>query len=531
MFINGQKTFHHQIDLLPTHIRYAKSKHRIFKPRTGGSRGSSYFAGHGIFSLLAHRNQQCVVKISYAKNTKTRSWAAHGEYLQREHAQTVGEKGLGFNSQSEAVDLKLTLRQWQKENDEHVFKLIISPENGHQLDLKQHARELMQQVQRDLKTKLEWAAINHHNTDHPHLHILIRGIDDQRKALIIERDYLSHGFRRQSEDLATRVLGIRLNRDIVQARTRQVEREYVTGIDRNILRKAEKSIVNYHTPAPDNVLSREQRLLEIRRLKFLETLGLAEQIGNKAWKLSSNLELALQQRQLSNDIIKSQANHNISSITNEMPIPTQIHEHKPLTGKVVGMGLENELKDQRYLLLEGIDGKVHYLQATNSIVKARDNFEFGNNDIITLEKKKFVNRQRETIEYVKIQNHFSLGKLQRVPHSRLDRDVIEFVKTHGMRPNHYFPEKSFAHEYANAMTIRFHELEREKIFIKENEQYRLTSDWERKLERTQRQLNLTNELATNEQIQSYEHYLKRQHQRSLDNLGGRNNSQDQDRHR
>ncbi len=517
MFIHSQKTARHALELSPTHVRY--NKYQALNLRRTASRGGSYFASQGIFHLLAHRNQRCVVKISYTKNTKTRSWAAHGEYLQREHAQTKGEKGLGFNYSSDTVDLRSTLRQWQQENDEHVFRLIISPENGHRLDLKQHAKDLVVIVQNDFKTKLEWVAIDHHNTDHPHLHILIRGIDERGKTLIIERDYLSHGFRHRSEDLATRVLGLRLNRDIIHARTLQLEREYVTELDRSILRKAENSIVNYHTPVPDNLFSRQQRLLEIKRLKFLEKHGLAEKINTKAWKLDNNLEMILQQRQLSNDIIKSRANHNINTLTYEMPVPTQVHERKPLTGKVVGMGLENELKDQRYLLLEGIDGKVHYLHATNSIVKARDNVEFRNNDIITLEKIKFVNAQGKTIEYLKIQNHHSLDELQRAPHSRMDRDVIEFVKTHGTRPSYNFPEQSFAHEYANSMVRRINEFEHEKVFTNENNHYSLAPDWEKKLERIAklRQLDLTNEIS--------------QHQLTLDSPEGRNISQDRERQR
>jgi type IV secretory pathway VirD2 relaxase len=525
MFAYSQKTARHALELSPTHVRY--KKYQALNLRRTASRGGSYFASNGIFNLLVHRNQRCIVKISYTKNTKARSWAAHGEYLQRDHAQTKGEKGLGFNNSSDTVDLRGTLHKWQQENDEHIFKLIVSPENGHRLDLKQHAKDLMHIVQNDFKTKLEWVAIDHHNTDNPHLHILIRGIDDRGETLIIERDYLSHGFRHRSEDLATRVLGLRLNRDIVQARTRQLEREYVTELDRSILRKAENSIVNYHTPVPDNLLSRQQRLLEIRRLNFLEKNGLAEKINSKAWKLDNNLELILQQRQLANDIIKSRANHNIMTLSHEIPAPTQVHEHKPLTGKVVGMGLENELKDRRYLLLEGIDGKVHYLEATNSIVKARDNFELSNNDIITLEKKKFVNEQGKTIEYLKLQNHHSLDELQHAPQTRLDRDVIEFIKTHGTKPNNYFPEQSFAHEYANLMVSRFNDLEREKIFTKENTHYSLAPNWERKLERIikQRELDLAIE------IRSYEPSLKKENQLTLDKDERKNNSQDRDRQR
>lgn len=68
--------------------------------------------------------------------------------MQREHAQNTHEKGHGFNQESNSVDLKITLRQWQREEDEHVFRLIISPENGHQRDLKKHAKELMAEVEK-----------------------------------------------------------------------------------------------------------------------------------------------------------------------------------------------------------------------------------------------------------------------------------------------------------------------------------------------------------------------------------------------
>jgi hypothetical protein len=164
-----------------------------------------------------------------------------------------------------------------------------------------------------------------------------------------------------------------------------------------------------------------------------------------------------------------------------MPSPTEINENAPLTGKVVGLGLENELKDQRYLLVEGIDGKVHYLRATNSIVKARDNFELNTNDIITLEKHKFFSENCGVIEYIRIQNHHSLENLQKELHSRLDQDVIKFVKMNAALPNQPYPEHSFAHQYANLMMKRANEFEQEKIFIKKDGQHCLSNYWEKKL--------------------------------------------------
>ncbi len=472
----------HALYLAPTHVRQQRSLPKT-KRRTIAN--STYCSASSSFAVYTgNRNQRCIVKISYAKNSKTRSWAVHGEYLQREHAQTTHEKGQGFSQELGSVDLKMTLRTWQRDEDEYVFKLIVSPENGHQMDLKQHAKELMAQVEKDLKTKLEWAAIDHYNTDHPHLHILIRGRDQQGKTLFIEPDYLVRGIRHQSQELATRVLGLRLDRDLVQARTRQLEREYVTEIDKSLRYKAVNSVVSFHQPVSDNQVAREHRLLEIGRLKFLEQLGLVEKIDKKSWKLGDHLESTLREMQLSHDIIKSRARHHIQTLTHEMPVPTQIQERQPLTGKVVGMGLEEELRDRRYLLLEGTDGKVHYIQATNSIVKARDHFELANGNIITLEMKKFVNAHSKAIDYIKVQNHMTLDHLKQTPTSRLDNDVIQFVKENGIAPRTHFPTHSFAQEYATAMVQRFDELVREKVIKQEQNHCRLADDWKKQLART-----------------------------------------------
>jgi type IV secretory pathway VirD2 relaxase len=509
MFTDSSRPIRHSLDFIPAHIRITQEKDFKFPLRIG-TKKNQYHTG-SIFSFIGNRNQRCIVKISYTKNSKIRSWAAHGEYLQREHAQNIGEKGFGFNEKSNSVDLKTTLRQWQNENDEHVFKLIISPENGHQLDLKQHATDLMKQVEKDLKTKLEWAAIDHHNTDHPHLHVLIRGVNSRGNTLTIEPHYLTSGLRHRSEELATRVLGLRLENDMVQSRSRQIEREYFTEIDRSLRHKAVNSIVNFHTPVSNNLVARELRLFEIKRLKFLENLSLAKKISAKAWKLDDEFELKLKNMQLSNDIIKSRARHNIDTISYEVPTPTHIQKHKPLTGKVVGMGLEDELRDKRYLLIEGIDGKIHYIQATNSIIKARDNFEFKNENVITLEKKKFLNEQGKTIEYIKLENHLTLENLLQKPVSRLDKDVLDFVKENGIIPTQNFPKLSFSHEYAKAIEKRFHELEKARVITHEQGKYHLDHNWERRLSHI---------------IKMREQKLKleMQHQQTLDHKRGPNHS-------
>ena len=74
-------------------------------------------------------------------------------------------------------------------------------------DLKPFIRDFMAQVERDLDTKLDWVAVDHYNTGHPHTHIVIRGKDDLGHDLVITKDYMSHGFRQRARELVSLELG------------------------------------------------------------------------------------------------------------------------------------------------------------------------------------------------------------------------------------------------------------------------------------------------------------------------------------
>jgi hypothetical protein len=51
----------------------------------------------------------------------------------------------------------------------------------------------MRQTEADLGTKLDWLAVNHFNTGHPHVHVIVNGRDDQREDLVVNGDYIAHG--------------------------------------------------------------------------------------------------------------------------------------------------------------------------------------------------------------------------------------------------------------------------------------------------------------------------------------------------
>ena len=112
------------------------------------------------------------------------------------------------------------------EDDRHHFRFIVSPEDASDMeDLKRFTRELMAQAEKDLGTKLEWVAVDHWNTDNPHVHVIVRGRADDGRDLVIDRDYIKSGMRDRAQDLITQELGPRTDLDISRALSRQVEAE------------------------------------------------------------------------------------------------------------------------------------------------------------------------------------------------------------------------------------------------------------------------------------------------------------------
>ena len=181
---------------------------------------------------FATRLQRSAVKVSYAKNQPSKNWAAHGHYLAREGAAEIGERGLGFDAKREDLELPTTLRGWQAAGDAHVFHVIVSPERGAEIDVREHARKLVAQMERDLGTELEWAGVVHTNTAHPHAHLAVRGIDERGKTLTLARVYISRGLREVSRELVTRELGYRTREEIDLGREASIDRERSAGLGR-----------------------------------------------------------------------------------------------------------------------------------------------------------------------------------------------------------------------------------------------------------------------------------------------------------
>jgi type IV secretory pathway VirD2 relaxase len=251
--------------------------------------------------------RRSVVKASFRRNRSKGAWVRHARYLGREQAQREHERGLGFDATREKLDLTAIVREWER-GDELMWSLIVSPEDAGRIDLRQHVRELVAGMERDLATRLEWAAIDHHNTDEAHVHLLIRGVRDDGRTLKLDRDYVRRGIRELSQELIERELGPRLEHEVLRARDRAIEREQWTELDRALARRAgHDRVVSYEDFEARSEGAQVRAEQEIERLRYLEKLGLARRVGERSWELSSEHEPELRKRQREHDILKTRA--------------------------------------------------------------------------------------------------------------------------------------------------------------------------------------------------------------------------------
>ena len=268
--------------------------------------------------------------------------------------QPDGSPGRLEAAQQDEIDAESFARRI--EPDRHHFKIIVSPEDGAQIDdLKSYTREFMAQVERDLGTRLEWVATDHWDTDNPHIHILLRGRDEAGEDLIIAGEYIAHGMRHRAAELATRWLGPRTEREIRESLTREVEQERWTSLDQALQRSAQGTILDL-ADLSSSVRDRGRRALLIGRLQRLGELGLAECLAPDRWQLSPDFERLLRAMGERGDIIR-RMQRALGAERRELATFGNTELPESVTGRLAAKGIADPLHDRGYLIVDGIDGR------------------------------------------------------------------------------------------------------------------------------------------------------------------------------
>ena len=329
--------------------------------RTGGTR-------HRHLSRAQMRRVIVKVHIARARAAGPGLFRAHIGYLQRDGVDREGEGGILYDRDQEGISPRDFLER--SEHDRHQFRIIVSPEDGARMgDLKQATRDLMARMERDTGRRLDWVAVDHHNTGHPHTHIVVRGRDRRSRDVVIARDYLTKGLREAAEDLATERLGPRRTLEIAEARKKDVSQERWTGLDREIDSRVEQG----RFVAGDAGSGRERfdRSLRIARARHLETLGLAERDRALSWRMKDGWQDQLKRRGRRGDIVRTLAAEFSTHDAHIRFVSDRGPDAPPITGVVKTSGPEDELRDARYLLVEDFDGRLWHVPGSAVEAAAR----------------------------------------------------------------------------------------------------------------------------------------------------------------
>jgi type IV secretory pathway VirD2 relaxase len=389
---------------------------RPTKPRVARNEGAAWSNG---FKLLMHYarssrktsnrgaggkgkgtrpyHQRCAIRVTYLKNRIRGQWRAHGRYLARESATFDNDaKAVGFNRESSGVDIASQLENWQGAGDELLWKMIVSPEFGDRVDLSRLTRDLIKQMEKDLGTELEWVAVEHHNTEHPHIHMVVRGIRSDGGPLRLSRNYVQQGIRGVVEDLCTRQLGYRTELDAIESERREITEKRFTSIDRRFQTDASDirldlgphyfSVIRNPLQVDLNEAARVRARHEAARLAVLERMGLAESSGSSAWRVRRDFEQILRAMQRTTDRQKTLAAHGV--VMSDSRLVIEVLDSIKMTsieGRVLVHG-QDEQSGRNYLMLEATDAKVYLINYTPEIEAARGRGELRTNSFVRLSR-------------------------------------------------------------------------------------------------------------------------------------------------
>jgi len=317
---------------------------------------------------LASNQRQVVVKTRIVRHAGARYRAAplarHIRYLEREGVTRDGARAHMFDARIENADVAdFTSRC---EDDRHHFRFIVSPEDAVDLaDLRAFTRDLMRQAQADLGTRLDWVAVDHWNTDNPHVHILVRGRTDDGADLVIDSAYLTRGLRERAKALASLELGPRSEQQIQAALRHEVSAERWTALDAALRDIADQDAGMVDLRPGDPRLETGFRTALVGRAMTLERLGLAQPQGVDCWTLSADLQPTLRALSIRGDIIKTLHQAMSREGGSADPARFALQPDIPsdtILGRLVDRGLHDELSGSAYAVIDGVDGRSHHVR-------------------------------------------------------------------------------------------------------------------------------------------------------------------------
>lgn len=326
----------------------------------GRGKGAAAIARH--WADPARRRVIVSVKIAPARGSNTAAFASHLKYIQRDGTDRAGARAPLFDRDQDGVSASAF--NSRSAGDEHQFRIIVSPEDSGRLyDLPTFARRLMDQVDRDLRTRTDWVAAAHYNTAHPHVHLVVRGRNAREGVLIIARKYCTEGFRHRAEEILTLELGPRTWRERSVSRLAEVSAERVTSLDRALRRASENGRLRLDDAGAG--IGDTDRPRAAARLRHLQSLGVARHVYGDEWQLAEGWSETLKTLGDRGELYRKARSGDrtaplASSLMVELPASATVW----VTGRLTSRIRNPAIRGGEMVVVDGVDGRAWVWHAT-----------------------------------------------------------------------------------------------------------------------------------------------------------------------
>lgn len=332
--------------------------------RQSFGRGRAAFSRARLFSPTRRVVMKARVVRHQGRSYRSAPLSAHLSYLKREGVTRDGEKARMFDARGDNADDAAFVERGR--GDRHHFRFIVSPEDaGEMTDLRAFTRDLAKQMEDDLGTRLDWIAVDHWNTDNPHVHLLVRGVDEAGADLVMARDYISRGLRSRAEELVSIELGPKPEHAIRSALEKEVDADRWTRLDVEIRFAADETGRIDLRPDQSGSEDPALRRLMVGRLQKLERMGLATSEGVAEWTLDPQAERTLRDLGMRGDIIKTMHRAFAERGQDRGVSDYAVGEDRtgvPIVGRLVDRGLHDEHSGEAYAVIDGTDGRAHHVR-------------------------------------------------------------------------------------------------------------------------------------------------------------------------
>jgi hypothetical protein len=191
----------------------------------GGAR--RFHAGH----RLSGQRINNIVKVKFVRNNydATRHIIQHIDYIEkRERDQNEPERQFytkdGTRTRDEVIDTIMRNRG----EDAAMFKIILSPKQN-ELNHVEYTREIMRRFEEKTGIVTDWSLVEHKNTEHHHVHIVMPGRDVNGYSFRLEKEHLEI-LRELANEYQYEL------QDLVYEREKQIEQEFgLTRDESNML--------------------------------------------------------------------------------------------------------------------------------------------------------------------------------------------------------------------------------------------------------------------------------------------------------